>query len=221
MDAQLLREIDSLSLFRGIKPEELPVMLGCLNGYVRSYKKNEYILMEHEKIRIIGIVIEGAVDMVKEDVWGNTTTLVRMGPDRLFGESFACASNNQSLVNFRAARNSKILFLPFERVMRTCSNSCMFHHNLIENMVIQIADKNRELMEKVEVIAQKNLRQKILAYLSQQSQKQGSAYFEIPLGRMELADYLCADRSALTRELSEMKKSGLIDYDKNMFTLKS
>ncbi|MDO4649334.1 MAG: helix-turn-helix domain-containing protein, partial [Eubacteriales bacterium] len=105
------------------------------------------------------------------------------------------------------------------RVMHTCSNACVFHHQLIENMVIQIAEKNRELMEKVEVIAQKNLRQKILAYLSQQSQKQKSRYFEIPLGRVELADFLCADRSALTRELTEMKKEGLIDFDKNMFTL--
>ncbi len=219
MDTTLLKELEAVPLFSGIKQEDLPGMLACLNGYTKTYRKNEYILMEKENIRIIGVVLEGAVDMVKEDVWGNTTTLVRLPVTRLFGESFVCSTNNHTIVSFRAARHCKILFMPFDRVMHTCSNACIFHHQLIENMVIQIAEKNRELMEKVEVIAQKNLRQKILAYLSQQSQKQKSRYFEIPLGRVELADFLCADRSALTRELTEMKKEGLIDFDKNMFTL--
>lgn len=74
-------------------------------------------------------------------------------------------------------------------------------------------------MKKVEVVTKKTLREKILAYLSQQAQQQGGGYFEIPLGRMELAEYLCADRSALTRELTAMKQDGMLDYDKNVFRL--
>ena len=46
-----------------------------------------------------------------------------------------------------------------------------------------------------------------------------SRYFEIPLGRVELAEYLCVDRSALTRELAKMKDDGLIDYDRNCFRI--
>ena len=34
-----------------------------------------------------------------------------------------------------------------------------------------------------------------------------------------MADYLGADRSALSAELSRMKKEGLIDYQKNSFRL--
>ena len=109
------------------------------------------------------------------------------------------------------------MFLPFDRVMNSCTNTCVFHHQLIENMVRVIAMKNRDLMRKVEVVSKKNLREKILAYLSLQAQLHESRYFEIPLGRVELADYLCADRSALTHELSKMRDDGLIDFDKNMF----
>ena len=58
-----------------------------------------------------------------------------------------------------------------------------------------------------------------MTYLSIQSQVQESRYFEIPLGRVELAEYLCIDRSALTRELVKMKDDGLIDYDKNCFRI--
>ena len=74
-------------------------------------------------------------------------------------------------------------------------------------------------MQKVEVISKKTLREKIMAYLSIHATAQGTQYFEIPLGRVELADYLCADRSALTRELSNMQNEGLIDFDRNTFRL--
>jgi CRP-like cAMP-binding protein len=99
--------------------------------------------------------------------------------------------------------------------------ACAFHHRLIENMVRIIARKNRELMRKVEVVSKRSIREKLLAYLSIQAQVQDSDYLQIPMGRVELAEYLCVDRSALTRELAKMKEEGLIDYDKNCFRLLS
>ena len=85
---------------------------------------------------------------------------------------------------------------------------------------VMIAAKNRDLMRKVEVVSQRTIREKLLTYLSIQAQMQDARYFEIPLGRVELAEYLCVDRSALTRELVKMKEEGLIDYDKNCFRIK-
>ena len=74
-------------------------------------------------------------------------------------------------------------------------------------------------MRKVEVVSKRTIREKLLAYLSIQAQLQDSRYFELPFGRVELAEYLCVDRSALTRELEKMKSDGLIDYDKNCFRI--
>jgi CRP-like cAMP-binding protein len=71
----------------------------------------------------------------------------------------------------------------------------------------------------VEVISKRSIREKILAYLSIQAQQQGSRYLDLPLGRVELAEYLCVDRSALTRELVRMKEDGLIDFDRNCFRI--
>ena len=86
-------------------------------------------------------------------------------------------------------------------------------------MVRLIGDKNVQLMHKIEIISKKTLREKIMTYLQQQSIEQSSKHFTISLGRLELAEYLCADRSALTRELSYMQKDGLISYEKNTFLL--
>lgn len=206
-------------LFDGIRQEELGSMLSCTGYHITSYQKGQIIALEEEHIHNIGIVISGSVDMIKEDVWGNKNLIMRIRRNDMFGETFACGDDTQSVVTFTVSENAQVLFIPFNRVMRKCSMACEFHQRLIENMLRIIAAKNRDLMRKVEVISKKSLREKILAYLSIQAQGQHSNYFEIPLGRVELAEYLCADRSALTRELSGMKADGLIDFEKNRFRI--
>lgn len=206
-------------LFDGILTGDMESMFGCIGYHVVTYGKGEPVAFEDENIHHVGVVLSGAVDMVKEDIWGNKTMLVRMRKGELFGETFACGDDSRSIVTFLVSEPAEILFLPFQRVMHQCGMSCTFHQQLIENMVRVIARKNRELMRKIEVISKRTLREKIMAYLSLQAQSQGTRYFEIPLGRLELADYLCADRSALARELSAMKADGILDFDRNTFRI--
>ncbi len=218
MPEQLPNSIPS-PLFEGIRQEDQRVMLECIGYSLRRYPKGSVIALEDESIRYIGILLSGAVDMVKEDIWGKRTTILRLRQTELFGETFACGEDDRSLVTFLAAEDTEILFLPFHKVMHTCSRSCVFHQQLVENMVRVIAGKNLELMRKVEIISKRTLREKLLAYLSLLSQFQESRYFVVPLTRAEMADYLNADRSAVSRELSAMRSEGLIDFHRRLFRI--
>lgn len=215
---KMLREVNS-PLFDGIRPEDRIAMLGCIGYYIATFRKGDVVAFEAEKIKHVGVVLTGSVDMVKEDIWGNKTMLVRIRKNEVFGETFACGSDNLSVVTFVVSEDAQILFMSFHRVMHSCTMACQFHHKLIENMLSIIANKNRDLMRKVEVVSKRTIREKLLTYLSIQALTQESRYFDIPLGRVELAEYLCVDRSALTRELAKMKEDGLIDYDKNCFRI--
>ena len=206
-------------LFTGIKNEDMGAMLHCIGYHISSFSRGEIIAFEGDHLKHIGIVLSGRVDMVKEDLWGNKTMLLRMGRNEIFGETFACGDDSLSTVTFLVSEDATVMFMPFSRVMHSCTMACGFHHRLIENMVRLIAGKNRELMQKVDVVSKRTIREKLLAYLSIQAQQQRQRYFEIPLGRVELAEYLCVDRSALTRELAKMKEDGLIDYDRNHFRI--
>ena len=209
--------IANCSLFTGIEKGNIKAMLKCIGAYEKNYKKGEFLSVQEDFLTSVGIVLSGTVDMLKEDAWGNSTVVTRMKTGHILGETFACGSDTSTSVSFQAVANTKMVYLPFDKVMHVCSNSCEFHQRLIRNMVTAIANKNRALMEKIDVIAKRTLREKIMEYLSLQSEKQGSDYFEIPLGRTELANYLVADRSAVSRELSAMKAEGIIDFDKKMF----
>ena len=59
-----------------------------------------------------------------------------------------------------------------------------------------------------------------MAYLSNQAKQQGSKEFVIPHNRQSLADYLGVERSAMSAEISKLKKAGKIDTHGSWFCLK-
>lgn len=219
---ELLKKINQLKdipLFKNMEPEDIGAALQCVGAFLKTYKKGAYVLLEEDKVQSVGCVLSGNVEMIREDIWGNKTVLVSMGEKELFGESFVCGSTMTASVSFVAKESTEVLFLPFERVMHSCSSACAHHQHLLLNMVTLIAEKNVAFITKIDIMSKKTLREKIGAYLLVQADLNKSRYFTIPLGRVELAEYLNADRSALTRELNSMKKEGLIDFDKNTFRI--
>ena len=73
--------------------------------------------------------------------------------------------------------------------------------------------------KKIEITSKRSTREKLLTYLSLCAKKENRNSFEIPFDRQELADYLEVDRSGLSAEISKMKKEGIINCEKNCFTL--
>ena len=85
---------------------------------------------------------------------------------------------------------------------------------MLENMVRILAVKNIRLNQKLAFISRRTIRQKLLSYLSEQALEQESRSFSIPFSRQELADFLCADRSALSSELGRLQREGILRFRK-------
>ena len=216
MDYNILK---SIPLFNGIAESDYSTMLGCVGSTVASFSKNENIITEQDNIKTIGVILDGSVQMSQTDVWGGKTIIGNLKKGDIFGESFVLGGAECSSISVTALSECEIMFMPFQRIIHTCSHSCSHHKKLGDNMVSLIAEKNLRLLEKMEIITKKTLREKIMTYLSIEAQRNECAYFEIPLARAELAEYLCADRSALSRKKAKMKGEGIIDYHKNTFRL--
>lgn len=206
-------------LFADITENELCSLLGCLSAVRRSYEKNSFIFKTKDRVSSIGIVVSGSVHIAQEDFWGNRTILANISEAGLFGEAFSCAETDTLPVSVIAAEASEILFIGYRKIITTCSNTCVFHAKLIKNMMRILARKNIMLMQKIEFISKRTTREKLLSYLSEQAINNKSGAFFIPFNRQELADYLCVDRSALSREMGIMQNEGLLRFNKNYFEL--
>ena len=213
-------EYTDVPLFANIAEDNLRTMLRCLHGHEKHYKKGEILLMDEAHVQYVGVVLSGCVHMLKEDIWGRQTLFAYIDPGQLMGEMFAVQREPNSYVSFVAATDAQVLFLSAEHIIHDCPNRCAFHGQLVTNFFDLLGQKGVSLMEKIEISSQPSLREKILAYLSMQAQKQASRYLTLPLNRTELADFLGVNRSAMTRELSAMRREGLIDYEHNTFMLR-
>jgi len=208
------------ALFSGINPADISSMLSCLTAKSAEYEKDRYIYSPGDSIRNLGIVLSGGVYVVNEDFWGNRSILSKLGPAGMFGESFSCAKEGLP-VSVVTSEKSRILFIDYRRIITTCSSGCAFHTALIRNMVHILAEKNILLMQKIEHMAKRSTREKVLSFLSEQAAKAGSGTFEIHFNRQELADFLAVDRSALSSELGRMRDDGILRFNKNRFELLS
>lgn len=206
MDEQKYKE---LPLFQHMQEKEIHEILLTAGCFVKNFKKGNYIYQENEVIHSLGVILTGHVYMVKEDVWGEETILVRMGKGDLFGENFACSPNPASTVTFYAPQAAEVLFIPYERLLRHAGNRNVLL--FITNLISMMTYKSQNLMRKINVVSRKSLREKIQCFLSLEAEKTGTLDFAIPFSREEMAEYVCANRSALSRELKAMKKDGLIE----------
>lgn len=92
---------------------------------------------------------------------------------------------------------------------------------LYYNLMTIIIQKKLNYMKKADILSHRSLRGKISAFLSEEYQKNQSSSFTIPYDRQQMADYLSTDRSALSKELSKMKREGILEYKHNWFQLKT
>lgn len=206
-------------LFAGIETDKLHSLLDCLAAVKRVYRKDEFIFMAGDQATSVGIVLSGSVRVLQEDFWGHRGILAHIEPGGLFGEAFSCAEKDALPVSVIASEASEVLLVDYRRIVTTCSSACIFHTLLIMNMLRILAEKNILLTRKIEHLSKRTTRDKLLSFLSAQAVFAKSNAVEIPFNRQELADFLCVDRSALSRELGAMQSEGLINYDKNSFEL--
>ncbi|HOV68713.1 MAG TPA: Crp/Fnr family transcriptional regulator [Clostridia bacterium] len=208
-----------VKLFEGIAETDLASLLRCLGSYEQGYSKGDFIVLEGDETSQVGILLAGTAWEVREDYRGERTIISRLAPADIFGEVFACAQLEYSPVTIEAASDCRVLFVNYQKIIRTCPGSCIFHDMLIKNMLRLIAEKILQLNKKIEYLHIKSLRGRISAFLLDFYSDTGSGSFTISLDRAGLADYLNADRSALSRELSRMRDKGLIEYNKNNFRI--
>ena len=213
-----LSSLSYSSLFQGISPDEYSKLLHCLSASTKFYHENETIFHAGISKPQIGILLKGKVQITKNDYWGNQAIISVLEVGDLFAEAFVYSNQNTIPVNVIAIGETEILFI-HKNITHTCTKSCPFHILFIQNMLEALAQKTLLLTQRLEHNSQKTLKDKLLSYFGYLAQKQNSSTIILPLSRQELADYLACDRSALSRELSNLQKKKMIQYTKHTVTL--
>ena len=206
-------------LFAGISREDLGSLMNCLGARITQVAKGEPAFLEGDRAGFIGMVLEGAVQVVRDDFYGNRSLLTVAEAGELFAEAFACADVDIMPVSGYAAKDSKILWLACRKMLTVCTNACGFHNTLVQNLLQVMARHNLLLSRKIQFMSRKTTREKLMEYLSDQAKQKGSAEFTIPLDRQALAEFLGVERSAMSAELSKLRSDGVLESKGSWFRL--
>ena len=211
--------LTSTELFDGIRREELSSMLSCLGARILEVPKGDPVFLEGDSADFLGVVLEGSVQIVREDFFGNRSILLHCQPGDIFAEGFSFTDLETIPVSGYAVKNSRVMLLTCRRMMTVCANACGFHNRLVNNLLRLVAQKNLMLNEKIRYMSQKTTRDKLMANLSDQAKKSGRPEFTIPFDRQALADYLGVERSAMSAEISRLRKDGRLETSGSRFRL--
>lgn len=206
-------------LFSGVAEEDLAAMLSCLKAGTGSCKKGNYVYRQGERVERLSILVAGKLQIQKDDSWGNRSIVGSISVGDMFGEEYAAPQSSVLLNDVMALEDSVIVTLDARRVLTVCSSLCRFHTRVIQNLVFSISEKNRRLMHKLDHVSRRTTREKLISYLSEEAQLQGSTKIVIPFNRQQLADFLSVDRSAMCKELARMRDEGMLNFEKNSFEL--
>jgi len=202
--------MQGVDLFHDISDEEYASLVHCLSPQVKCYSKNEILLLTGDTVHDIGIILDGTACAYIDHINGSHTLISNLAPTSVFGEVLVSTKTHKSPVTIYATSDVTAAFIDYKKIYSMCTTACPAHSLFLQNMIMTISKKYFTLFDRIAILKEKTLRGKIMAYLYSLSKNDKSTTVHIPYSKTMLADYILANRSALSKELKKMEEDGLI-----------
>lgn len=167
---------------------------------IRNVKAGEIILDTGSTIRIIPIVISGAIKVLRTDEDGKEILLYYINEGETCAMTFTCCmERHPSEIKAMAEEDVEMLVLPAE-VM----DKWLMQYTTWKNFVMEtIRQRFNELLKFIDLIAFQQLDQRLIYYLKEKSKTTGSAL--INLSHEQIAGDLATSRVVISRLLKKLE----------------
>ena len=198
-----------INLFDKISNVNKIKLLKLLEADSLIISKDSKVLSTLKNSNIIGIITSGLIHVTRTDYNGNKILIEELEENDVFGSLiFTFNSEEYEMI---AKEDTKIIVIEYSRIIETTSTRYEFYNQFIQNLLLLLSNKMQEKNERIEILTKKTIRDKLLEYFRIRSKKTGSRNIYLPFTYKELADFLAVDRSAMSRELGNLKDEGLIE----------
>ena len=215
------QELEKSPLFQDISYESYLLMLDCFQAVQKSFRPDDLIYdFAAPRNDSVGVLERGEAAVIRIDEEGVSTVLEELTAGGVFGRSLAFAGSGEDSLEVICRTACDVVFIDYPHILKRCERACTHHSLLVQNMLRLISDKAQSLSERVDVLSRRSIREKLLCYFHQLSDKAGSATFTLPFSLSTLADYIATDRSAMMRELKRLREEGTVRSDGRKFTLR-
>ena len=204
-------------IFRGIDENDILALNRCFSARIIRPEKNSKIISQGEKIEFIYILIDGRAKEYVTDSQGNISTHIEYEEGSIIGLDYYISNRKTFKQDIIVTEDSVLFLLDAFRVLNPCDNFCPRHTKAIQNLFFALAKQNESNVKRIKQLSLGKTKQKIVSFLNDYKNEKKSNSFDIPYNRQELAQHLGVERTALSKELSDLQKEGKIEFFKNHF----
>lgn len=205
------------NLFKNVPDYDLDDLIKSLNGRKISFKKDMTILSNLNNANEVGIVLSGTASIIRIDYNGNRTIVSNLDANDLFGGCFSDYMNEEMSVISNG--DTEVLFVEYDRLLGISGKSNAYHVVIVENMIEILMKKINSYNKRIEVLNKRSIRDKLLEFFHMLEKEQATSTIRLPFNYTVLADYLAVDRSAMMREIKNLKDEEIIKTDNKMITI--
>ncbi len=206
-----------ISLFKDITPNNKGKLLKLLETSNFTYQKGVNIAYIFKDKESIGLVLSGSLDIIRIDYNGTRTIIETIYEEEILGTSLTSLLSNDYEIITR--EDTKILWLDYNVILGINDIKYTYYNQFIKNLLMIALEKNTLKNERIEILTQKTIRNKLLEYFRIEALKNRSKIIYLKSTWQDLADYLAIDRCAMTRELKYLKEEGFISVKGRVITL--
>lgn len=197
------------NIFDNIPAKNIPRLLTFLEAHTFTFAKGSKILSNVVGDDSVCIVKSGNLQISKLDYQGNTGISEDLTENSLFGS--VMGGFNTSEYDFTVKEDLELIIIDFNNIINADETLSTTYHQFIKNIMNIMVLKIKEQNERLEILTNKTIRNKLLAYFKLMHEKTNSMIIYLPFTFTELAGYLAIDRAAMSRELRNLKEEGLIE----------
>lgn len=179
-----------------------------------SYKKNEMIVNEGDICVNIGFLLEGSLSVSNTLPDFNESIIQVLNKGDVFGENLIFSDNPYYPGNIYANNNCQIAFISKNNFLNLLSSNTIFR----DYYITLLSKKFISMQERIKVLSQNSLYNKVLFYFEMISQKTHSKSIKIK-SIDYISKYLNVPRPSVSRVISKLIEDKKIIKNKKIITL--
>ena len=183
------------ALFTGVDEASCENMLRCFSAYEQRFSAGQTILTCGEQQDMIGVLLSGSAALLRLHADGNRTVLESMDEGSVFGEELAFTGFRDGSALIECREDCRVIFMRYDQITKRCENACACHSQVVTNLFQLLSKKSLHLSRRIEVLACRSIREKLLWNLEK----------EIPHG------------TAVVIEKMKTRDNGMLDIDATIF----
>ena len=195
--------------FDKISKANISKLLKLLEAHKMIFNKDTIISKSFIDNKSIGIITKGYIQIIRNSYDGNNVLVEEYFENDIIASSVSYVESNE--YEMISKEETHIIFIDEYLLLNMEDTSKSYYNQFIKNLFLILSEINKIKNERIQIITKKSIRDKLLEYFTINRKKTGSNNIYLPYNYTAFSDYLGVNRSALMRELKNLKDEGFIE----------